>query len=310
MRKLTIIGRAAQIGVQGFVRQAWLTAAAVLVMTVSLAIVLSTIIVYFSTQSAVSELSKDLQQTIYLKEGVEASDTTELQQQIIANPGVVDIDFITPAEGRQAVISYDPELAAAFEVLGDEDVLQPVIRVTLSDIDQIDAVIQITQSSAYDDLVSSLPTGSGGNLAQAAISRAQNVRDFAVMASIVLSLVFAGLSCLIIFNTIRIAIFSRRQEIEIMRLVGARPEFIRASFIVESCLAGFLAGLLAVVLTYAVLATVGDWAQAQPEFVAAYDLFQQPKTTFQMIAGSISAGVLAGLASAYWATRRYLKSIN
>ena len=309
MRKLTIIGRAVRIGMQGFVRHAWLTTAAVLVMTVSLAIVLTTVVIYFSTQNAVREVSKDLQQTIYLKDGVEASETVSLQQEIIDNPAVVDINFITPAEARDLTISFEPNLASAFEVFGDEDVLQPAIRVTLNDIDQIDAIREIAKGGVYDDLVTSLSTDES-SLAQKTIDRARNIRDFAVMSSIVLSLVFVSLSCLIIFNTIRIAIFSRREEIEIMRLVGARSEFIRASFVVESCLGGLVAGLLAVGLIYAILGTIGDWANAQPEFADTYKLFQQPGSVMRMVAGSVLGGMFAGLASAYWATRRYLRLLN
>ncbi len=309
MRKLTIIGRAVRIGMQGFVRHAWLTTAAVLVMTVSLAIVLTTVVIYFSTQSAVREVSKDLQQTIYLKDGVEASETVSLQQAIIDNPAVVDINFITPAEARDLTVGFEPTLASAFEVFGDEDVLPPAIRVTLNDIDQIDAIREIAKGQAYDDLVASLSTDES-SLAQKTIDRARNIRDFAVMSSIVLSLVFVSLSCLIIFNTIRIAIFSRREEIEIMRLVGARSEFIRASFVVESCLGGLVAGLLAVGLIYAILATIGDWANAQPEFVDAYKLFHQSGSVMRMVVGSVLGGMFAGLASAYWATRRYLRLLN
>lgn len=310
MRKLIIISRAIRIGMQGFFRHAWLTAAALLVMTVSLAIVLATVVIYFSTQNAIREVSKDLQQTIYLKGGVEVGETVDLQQEIIANPAVIGIDFITPQEGRETLIGFRPKLASAFEVFGNEDVLPPVLRVTVNDIDQIDAVRGIASGSNYQDLVASASEDDySTDLAQKTIDRARDIRDFSVMSSVGLSLVFVGLSCLIIFNTIRIAIFSRRQEIEIMRLVGARPEFIRASFVVESCLAGLLAGLLAAGLIYIILGAIGDWARAQPEFVDTYDMFQQSASVVRMVVGAALGGVLAGLASAYWATRRYLKII-
>ena len=256
------------------------------------------------------EVSKDLQQTIYLKDGVEAPETVGLQQEIIDNPAVVDINFITPAEARNLTIGFEPTLASAFEVFGDEeDVLPPAIRVTLNDIDQIDAIRKIVKSESYDNLVTTLSTDES-NLAQKTIDRARSIRDFAVMSSIVLSLIFVSLSCLIIFNTIRIAIFSRREEIEIMRLVGARSEFIRASFVVESYLAGLVAGLLAVGLIYATLAAIGDWANAQPEFAEAYQLFHQPGSVMRMIASSVLGGMFAGLVSSYWATRRYLRLLN
>ena len=309
MRKLTIIGRAIRFGMQGFVRHIWLTTAAVLVMTISLAIVLSTIVIYFSTQSAVREISRHLEQTVYLREGVSVAETIGLQQEIIANPAVVDIDFVTPSEGRDIVIASDPELAEAFAVFGDEDVLLPAIRVTLDDIDQIDVVRQIATDEDYDDLVASLSIDES-SLARETVDRARSIRDFAVMSSIVLSLVFAGVACLIIFNTIQIAIFSRRQEIEVMRLVGARSEFVRVLFVVESCLAGLLAGLLAVGLVYGVFVAGGDWIAAQPELAYTHELFQRPQTFIQMTAGSILGGVIAGLVSSYWATRRYLKLLN
>lgn len=309
MRSLIIIGRAVKIGLQSFFRHAWLTLAAVMVMIVALSMTLATIVLHAGAQNAIKELSQNLELPIYLADGVEAADTAGLQAAIIANPAVVGIEFIDPLEARDnflAAFGGDEQLKKSFELAEDDELLGAAIRVSLDDIDQISVVAELAAGPEYNELVDRVPL-ERGSISQTAIERARAVRGFVVTASSTLAAVLASVSCLIIFNTIRIAIFSRRSEIEIMRLVGARPEFIRGSFLVEASLGGLLAGLAAAGIIYAGLGLVGDWALAQPELQSTHEMFHQAGTVWRMVGASVLGGVAVGLLSSYLATRRYLR---
>ena len=308
MRTLIIIGRVVRIGLQGFVRHAWLTLAAIMVMVVALTMTLTTIVLHVGTQNAIEELSQNLRVTVYLADGVEADDTAALHEHLAANPAVVDIEFLDPLQARENFLSYfdyDPAYVEAFELAGADEILSPSIRVSLNDIDQIEVVGKIATLTQYEDIVINL--GEEDSTAQIAIERAQSAQRFFMTASLSLAIVLATVSCFTIFNTIRITIFSRRSEIEIMRLVGARAEFIRGLFLVEACLAGLIAGLLAVALVYVGLELGRDWLLAQPQLRPTYEMFQQSGTVWQMVVGSCLGGIGVGLASSYWATRRHLR---
>jgi cell division transport system permease protein len=122
----------------------------------------------------------------------------------------------------------------------------------------------------------------------------------------VLSAVFMALSSLIIFNTIRMAIFNRKEEIQMMKLIGADRQFIRGPFIVEAVVYGFIAAILATGLGYTVmllikpgLTSFGVPVAPTINTVTSYMAF--------VLLGMIVLGAIIGVLSSLLATRRYLK---
>lgn len=123
---------------------------------------------------------------------------------------------------------------------------------------------------------------------------------------IIASLVFIGISMLIIFNTIRMAIFNRRDEIDMMKLIGADRNFIRGPFVVEAVMYGFFAALIATTLGYFILLSArGPLAS----YGIAVDQTEDVMTTFAplVLLGMILLGALIGIISSRLAVRRYLK---
>ena len=112
---------------------------------------------------------------------------------------------------------------------------------------------------------------------------------------------------LIIFNTIRIAIFTRSEEIRNMKLVGATPGFIRGPFIVETSLYGIIAGLVAASASYSIIISLGSKIAAQAEFAETYTFFTDPTTVALVYVGSVVVGILVGVFSSMLAMQKYLK---
>ena len=130
--------------------------------------------------------------------------------------------------------------------------------------------------------------------------------DFAQKLGIGASVLFVAISTLIIFNTIRMAIFNRRDEIEMMKLIGANKGFIRGPFVVEAMVYGIVAGVIATVLGYIMLqlarpslAAAGIAIQGTADFITTYLPL--------MLVGMVMLGALIGAVSSLLATRRYLK---
>jgi cell division transport system permease protein len=111
---------------------------------------------------------------------------------------------------------------------------------------------------------------------------------------------------MIIFNTIRMAIFNRRDEIEIMKLIGAEKSFIRGPFIVEASLYGIIAAVVSVGLVYAALVFAGPSISSYGiEVSGTIKLFSQwPVVIFLSV---IFVGIMIGIISSFMAMRRYLK---
>ena len=115
---------------------------------------------------------------------------------------------------------------------------------------------------------------------------------------------------LIIFNTIRMAIFTRSDEIRTQNLLGATRSYIRGPFLVESSIYGIIAGLIAASATYAAIFALEERLSAQAEFVESYQFLTDPMTITLLFAGTIAAGILVGVISSTLAIGRYLKLKN
>ena len=142
-----------------------------------------------------------------------------------------------------------------------------------------------------------------------AIDKISHATNFLQEAGLIGVIVFTVISVLIIFNTIRMAIFNRRDELNIMRLLGASTLFIRGPFVVETMLYGLIAAFISVLICGGLFSlssgtfeasTLGllDINFANTYFVNHYWL---------ILTGQVAGGILIGAVSSYLATRRYLK---
>jgi cell division transport system permease protein len=128
------------------------------------------------------------------------------------------------------------------------------------------------------------------------------LRRIAGLVGGVIGLAFAGVALVIIATTIRMALLQRSREIAILRLVGATDGFIRAPYLLEGALKGFLGGVLALLLTWAAFALVRGGA---PDVVVA-PIFLPAA----VIAAGIAAGTLLGLLASLVSVGRHLRPMG
>lgn len=129
------------------------------------------------------------------------------------------------------------------------------------------------------------------------VDRVFLLRRIGAIATTVLGAAFAAVAALIIGTAVRIALFARRDEIYIMRLVGARNGFIRRPFLLEGLFTGILGGLLAVGFTYASYRAVDRM------------IFELEWIPTEWVLAGVGAGGLFGLLAAGFAIRRYLREV-
>jgi cell division transport system permease protein len=121
--------------------------------------------------------------------------------------------------------------------------------------------------------------------------------------------VFATISVLIIFNTIQMAIFNRRDELQIMRLLGASTSFIRGPFVVEAVIYGVLSAVISILLINAIFITASSSLQATSFGLLDISYSQAffEDHYWVLLSLQLALGILIGAASSIIATRRYLK---
>jgi len=306
-RKMITFRRLFLVGCKNFVRNTWLSIAATAVMVVTISIALSAIVLNTTARNAITELSKNLKVSVYLKTDAPASTQSALKSALVSNQYVSSVDFVSVDQAKKNFsesFQSDDKLLEGLALVGS-DSLPASYEISVSNIQKISEVGEIAKESKYADAVEEVSLGKTN--VKSTIDRAASAQKFVINASIIAASIFGAVSVLIIFNTIRMAIFTRSEEIHTMKLIGATPNYIRGPFIIEVCLYGIIAGIAANVVVYTGIVSFGSKLATQKEFSATYTHFTQGTTMATMLAGGVLAGVLVGMISSILAMEKYLK---
>jgi cell division transport system permease protein len=306
-RKLTTILRIFRFGLDNFRRNAWLTTAATIVMTITLLIILITLFARFVFNDTIDQVRQKIDISVYLKDEDTPNQVQKFAGELKQVPQVTFVQYISKDQARQAFEQQNKTEFSNLQALGELGADNPFpasFKIKTSDpnkLDNLNSVINKNKSL----LDVSTPTSYSGER-KAAIDNIANVSQFSETAGLVAAAVFVVISIMIVFNTIRMAIFNRRDEIEMMKLIGAEKLFIRGPFVVEAAMYGVLAAIVSVILLYAVLLTrVNDLSRYEIVVTNTIHFFQAWPVL--IVLGQLLVGILIGVFSAQLAIRRYLK---
>lgn len=180
---------------------------------------------------------KRVQLEVFIDPSLAISQVKKVEQKIQKYPAVDSVNFVSP---EQALKEFEKDFGEELVTVLDENPLPPSIRVVLnprqSDLSQVESVVkEIKTIRGVDDV-----------FYQSDIIRLVNQYFLlGVIISLILGFIIIIISTLLIFNTIRLTIYSRKTIIEIMRLVGATHFFIKGPFIMEGIFQGIIGALIA-----------------------------------------------------------------
>lgn len=299
--------RMCRYGVNNFSRNAWLTIAATAVMTITLLIVFATLAARNTLITTVDDIKDKVDMSIYLKNEVEKEDVDAIRADLAELETVRNVTYISPQQAREAFAEQNSKNPDALSALNEAtNKFSGTLRIKLVDINDTKELANFvnTNQTVKENIDPDRKPSFAGERKSAIEGIARGV-VFADRVGLISTVIFVVISSLIVFNTIRMAIFNRKDEIEMMKLIGADKNFIRGPFIVEAVVYGFIAAILATAIGVAGLywlnGKVIDGVQIQPtlDFVVRYVGF--------VALGMIMVGALIGIVSSLLATRRYLK---
>ncbi len=312
--KVRSTGRVIKYGAASFTRNIWLSIAATLVMTVTLVILLVTVGASLVLNSTAETLRDKIDITVYYKPGTSLEVLDNIASMIKTDPNVKEIAITDSAMEYQKFLEENQDNEDLMLALKDESMselmlstMQAAMRIKVynpDNLDQLKNIVSTTEIIQENIDPEIEPTY---DVNQAEIATISSWANIAKNGGLILGAVFLIISVLMIFNTIRMAIFSRREEIYMMRLVGADTNFIRGPFLVEAQICGIISGLLASTIAY------GGYRLLAPSLVG-YNIDISTVTMF-MDTGRlvivylvvIGIGMLIGLISARLAMQKYLK---
>lgn len=300
--------RMIRYGINNFSRNAWLTVAATAVMTITLLIVFTTLAARNVLVDTVGEIQSKVDMSIYVDTDTSDKDITQLGDDLRALPSVISVNYISPDQARADFAKQNKHDVDTLGALNEATNRFPgTFRISIENINdtsQLDDFVKNNATYTANKDPKRDPSFAGER--RQAIENIGRGVGFAEKVGIGASIVFIVISSLIVFNTIRMAIFNRKEEIQMMKLIGADRKFIRGPFVVEAVVYGFIAAVLATGLGVGLLF-------ASRDKLLAYGIAVQPTIDavvlyigFVLIA-MIVAGATIGVISSLFATRKYLK---
>lgn len=293
-------------GFRNFFRNLWLSTAATAVMTITLTIILFSYIATSALTSTIAQVVEKIDVSVYLKDDVSVAQANNFKAVLEATDNVESVKYISK---NDALLIYreqnknNKELLAA--VTKDDNPLPQSLAIKAKDANKIDPIIAVVNKNQFKPLLAEKDPISYTGERKKTIDRIIGATNFIKKAGLLASGLFVIISTLIIFNTIRMAIFTRREEIEIMQLVGATNWFIRGPFVFEAALYGIIATVISVMLCYSLVLGVGPKLTAYIDTQTIINVFRSHPII--IVGAELMIGVFIGAVSSLLAMSRYMK---
>ena len=304
--------RIVKYGTSGFRRNIWLSSAATVVMAITLIILFVTVVASVILTST-AELMKDkIDITVYVKPNTSQEILDEMTEIIKSDKNTKSVETSTSEEEYAKFLEENDDSDEVINILDDDmkelmiAKMQATMRVKVYDVDNLDSIRELVETNELFKQYTDKEKAPTYDVNQAEIATITSWARIARTGGLVMAVVFLVISVLIIFSTIRMAIFSRREEIYMMKLVGAEKRFIRGPFLVEAEICGIIAGIVAATVSYfGFMFMAPKLANYGIDITVITDVLQSNKLILVYLV-FIAAGMLIGQISARLAVSKYL----
>ena len=304
---LTSLKRIIRGGFTHFTRSAFVSLASVLIMAVTLFVIGGVVFLSAMLNTSLEEIKNKVDVNVYFQTGAKEDAILALAREVESLPEVKSVEYISreqALENFKARHENDELTLQALRELPDNP-LGAVLNIRAKEPSQYEGIAAFLKSE------SALGSGSASIIDEvnyydnrAAIDKLSSVIESAQTLGLALALVLVAISLIIAFNTIRLAIYISREEISVMRLVGASNMYIRGPFVIS----GILYGLSAAAITLAAYVPITYYlGNATENFFSGLNLFSYYLAHFfEFLLIIVLSGVVLGAVASFFAVRRYL----
>lgn len=305
MKTFITIYRVFKFAFHNFWRNIWLSVITVSMLVLTLLTVNVLMVLNVVTSTAIDTVENKIDVSVYFKQDTSDDIIQGAQGYLRGLDQVVDAQLITADQAlerfQERHVNEVDILRSLEEVSGNPFGSSLIVKARSSK--DFDFILESLENPQYRDYIEKKEFDDYGEI----ISNINNITDKVRWFGYMLSGIFMLIAILIVFNTVRVAIFIHREEISIMRLVGASSTFIRSPFLVEAVLFSLLGTLITIIITYPVLGIL------EPRFDAFFGttstgLLDYYNANMLIIFGAQFVGIaLVNILASSIAMRKYLK---
>ena len=300
--------RIARYGFIGFIRNGFVSLAAVLIMTITLFVLVGVVISGAALKTTLQSISGKVDVTVYFLTDALEEDITQIRNSLEALPEVASVTYTSSEEALAAFRERhknDRLTIQALDELG-ENPLGASLGVRAKETSQYETISAFLESQQTLE-------GAGASIERVnfsqnrtAIERLTGIIQTSERVGYGVALILAFCTLLIAFNTIRLAIYTTRDEIGVMNLVGAGRWYVRGPFMIAGVLYGVVSGFLVLLLLYPTTLWLGPSSE---RFLGEFNVFNYYLGSFFFLFVVVMAsGIALGALSSYLAVRRYLRA--
>lgn len=298
------INRTFKESINSIIRNGWLSIVAISILVMSLFIISVFFVITSTTNEILKEIKNKTNISVYFKSDTDEKIILEAKSELEKFSEIKSVDYVSKDAAlenfKKNNASSEPIIMEALKEIGDNPLLAALVIKANNPADY-QSIADNVRNMKFGDEVSRVNYEKNKEI----INKLNNIIGVIQKVGISLGILFAAISLLITFNTIRITIYTHKQEIEIMRLVGASNFFIRLPFIFEGIIYGVAGSIISMALLYASLKLVAPYAGSIVPMNNVMDFYAH---NFWKIFGyQVFLGSFFGIAGGFMAMRKYLK---
>jgi cell division transport system permease protein len=283
-------------------RQGFLTLTTSIV--IFIAVVLGTALFIFQGGvSFMTDAIKDkIDVSIYFNEQVSREEILKIREEVAKLEEVNKVSYVSPEEAYENFVEThqnDPYLES-LEAIEINPFLSSLV-VQTKEPSQYKAISEFFKKDEYVSLVYEIDDYKRGTIIDRISGMSDGIRNIGIFLTLFLSFIAVTVT----LNTLRVSIYSQREEIEIMRLVGAKNSFIRGPFLIQGAMCGFFAAILCFVLFFLILFSLKTNLETLFMGFDVFSFYRNNIITILLL--QLLIGVGLGLISSFFAVRKYLK---
>ncbi|MFA5966926.1 MAG: permease-like cell division protein FtsX [Patescibacteria group bacterium] len=291
----------------GFWRNGWLSLVAIFIMMQVLLLVGMFLTINLGVNKAIQSINERIDVAIFFKDYVPEADILSFQEKIKNISDIKEVKFISREQALASYTASNQSNKQLLDAIGnDPDFFPASLEIKTTDPAKLETIESQIKAQDQNSIISKTSLEKN----KALISKLRKINLLLAWGDLGISFILMIIALLIIFNTIRITIFTRKEEIEIMKLVGATDWYIRWPLILEGVLYGIIGAVLAFLLTLGVYQGVslalGSQYWSLQTLTGTTNLFTYAFAA-KLFIFQLFFGVLVGSISSYLSTKRYLR---
>lgn len=299
----TSLKRIIRSGLVNFRRQGGLTLATCFIMVMVVFLASSLFLFQKISQYLISSLQEKVDLTVYFKEDTSEEEILKIKEELSKFSEVKKIEYVSKKSALESFIQRHKDNPVIMESLKEvgKNPFFASLNILAWQASQYEQVSNFLENSQFREIIEKIDYRQKKPLIETIFSLTSQIERAGLFLSIILVLV----AILVAFNQIRLAIYSQREEISIMRLVGASNWFIRGPFLVQGLISGFLSSLICFLIFSGVIFFLSPKVKVLLSGFDIYDYYLANFLPFFLI--QIATGIGLGVISSLIAIRKYLE---